>query len=163
MAGTSNSSYKQHISIEERNKWDKVVVDFNNHLGAGGVENHMLGNGTIPGFSMNDYTNAEKSKLAGIEDGALNNPHPATHPYTMITGLSVVAHSGEFKDLLNIPSTCYIAERGDVDTVTGIRFTIGTSAPSSPKNDKEVWFNTSKKLIYVYTSNAWTAFSAVWS
>ena len=97
----ANTEYKQHITIAERNKWDKVVVDFAAHLGSGGTENHRLGNGTIPGFSMNDYTNTEKSKLAGIEAGALNNPHPATHPYTMITGLSTVAHSGSFTDLLN--------------------------------------------------------------
>ena len=29
---------------------------------------------------------AEKEKLTGIQAGALNNPHPATHPYSMITG-----------------------------------------------------------------------------
>ena len=29
---------------------------------------------------------AEKDKLTGIQAGALNNPHPATHPYSMITG-----------------------------------------------------------------------------
>lgn len=159
----NNSEFKQHISIAERNKWDKVVLDFASHLGSGGVANHRLGNGTIPGFSTNDYTNTEKTKLAGIEDGALNNPHPDTHPYTMITGLSVVAHTGSFADLLNIPSTCYVATKGDVDTVTGIRFTIGRNAPSSPKNDKEVWFDTSERLVKVYTGNTWMKFSAVWS
>lgn len=160
---SSNGEYKQHISIEDRLRWNKVVDDFNSHLGSGGVNNHRLGNGTVPGFSTNDYTNIEKSKLGGIEEGALNNPHPETHPYTMITGLSTVAHSGEFSDLLNIPPTCYIAERGDVDTVTGIRFTIGGTAPLSPKNNKEVWFDTSTRLVKVYTDNTWMLFSAVWS
>ena len=159
----NNNEFKQHISIADRNRWDKVVLDFASHLGSGGVDNHRLGTGTVPGFSTNDYTNAEKSKLAGIEDGALNNPHPATHPYTMITGLAAVAHTGDFSDLINIPNTCYIAEKGDVDTVTGIRFTIGGNSPSNPKNDKEVWLDTSEKLLKVYTGNAWMKFSAVWS
>ena len=159
---SNNSEFKQHISIEERNKWDKVVVDFAAHLGAGGVENHRLGNGTIPGFSTNDYTNAEKSKLSGIEDGALNNPHPETHPYTMITGLSVVAHTGSFTDLLNIPSTCYIAERGNCDTVGGIRITIGNSAPSNPQNYKDLWFDTANKYVQVYYGGKWQPFSAIW-
>lgn len=159
----NNGDFKQHISIQERLKWNKVIDDFNSHLGAGGVYNHPLGNGTVAGFSTNDFSNLLFAKLAGIQDGALNNPHPSTHPYTMITGLSTVGHSGEFSDLLNIPPTCYIAEKGDVDTVTGIRFTIGGTAPSSPKNNKEVWFDTSTRLIKVYTNNAWMPFSAVWS
>lgn len=159
---SNNNEFKQHISILERNTWDKVVADFANHLGAGGVSNHMLGNGTVPGFSTNDYTNTEKTKLAGIQDGALNNPHPATHPYTMITGLSVVAHTGSFPDLLNIPSTCYIAERGNCDTVGGIRITVGSSAPSGPNNNKDVWFDTANKLVKVYYGNKWNIFRAEW-
>ena len=37
------------------------------------------------GLSANDYTTAEKTKLAGIAAGANNYTHPATHPYSMIT------------------------------------------------------------------------------
>lgn len=37
------------------------------------------------GLSTEDYTTSEKSKLAGIEAGANNYVHPATHPATMIT------------------------------------------------------------------------------
>lgn len=149
----ANSDIKQHISIEERTKWDKVIADFATHLGSGGVSNHRLGDGTVPGFSMNDYTNVEKLKLAGVEDGALNNPHPPTHPYTMITGLSVVAHSGSYPDLLDIPKT-FIAGGGNSDTVGGIRITIGTTAPENPQNDKEFWVNMSNRASYVYL-NGW--------
>lgn len=158
----NNNEFKQHISIAERNKWDKVVLDFASHLGSGGVDNHRLGNGTVPGFSTNDYTNEEKSKLAGIQPGALNNPHPATHPYTMITGLSTVGHTGSYTDLLNIP-TAFNADRGNCDTVGGIRFTVGTVSPSNPVNDKDVWFDTSNKLVKVYTGNAWVPFRAVYA
>lgn len=38
------------------------------------------------GLSTNDYTTAEKNKLAGIATGANNYVHPATHPWSMITG-----------------------------------------------------------------------------
>lgn len=37
------------------------------------------------GLSTNDYTNPEKTKLAGIAEGANNYTHPATHPASMIT------------------------------------------------------------------------------
>ena len=37
------------------------------------------------GLSANDYTTAEKTKLAGIATGANNYVHPASHPASMIT------------------------------------------------------------------------------
>lgn len=36
------------------------------------------------GLSSNDYTAAEKDKLAGIESGANNYTHPSTHPANII-------------------------------------------------------------------------------
>ena len=36
------------------------------------------------GLSSNDYTSAEKQKLAGIAAGANNYVHPSTHPASMI-------------------------------------------------------------------------------
>lgn len=158
----SNSDYKFHITLAEKNRWNKVVDDFGKHLKSGGDENHVRANGTVPGFSINDYTWDEKNKLAGIEKGALNNPHPDTHPYTMITGLSTVAHTGSYTDLLNIPST-FKAGGGNSDTVGGIRFTVGPNAPGSPKVNQDVWFNTSEKLIYVYHAEGWIKYSAVFN
>ena len=40
---------------------------------------------TGKGLSTEDYTTAEKSKLAGIASGANNYVHPAAHPASMIT------------------------------------------------------------------------------
>lgn len=153
---------KEHISQEERLKWNKLIEDFENHLGNSGIEHHAMGNGVTPGFSTNDYTNDEKSKLEGIEVGALNNPHPETHPYTMITGLSTIAHTGRYPDLLDIPDT-FIAGGGDSDTVGGIRITVGPTEPENAKNEKDVWFDTSTKLVKVYTADEWKSFNAVWA
>jgi hypothetical protein len=51
----------------------KAVTDaFNAHKGAGGTDNHPLGNGSVAGFSVNDFTNDLKSKLEGIAAGATN-------------------------------------------------------------------------------------------
>lgn len=153
----ANSGIKQHVSIEERNVWNKVVEDFASHLGVGGVSNHPLGDGNIPGFSTNDYSNADKTKVTNIEAGALNNPHPATHPHTMITGLHQVASTGNYYDLKNIPTSF-----GNAETVGGIRITIGTTAPSNPQPDKELWIDTSQRVPKVYTSNGWFGVRAVY-
>lgn len=160
MANANNSQIKQHISNAERNRWDKVVADFANHLGSRGVENHALGDGVVAGFSMDNYTKAEKDKLAGIQDGALNNPHPQTHPASMITGLSAVATSGMFSSLEEIPSTCYVAEKGNCDTINDIRITLGSSSPSNPKNNKDIWFDTTNRVIKSYEGNTWVIYRA---
>lgn len=159
----NNNEIKQHISIAERQKWNKCCTDLASHIGSSGLANHAMGNGTVPGFSTNDYTNAEKQKLAAIDPGALNNPHPATHPYTMITGLSTVAHTGNYNDLTNIPTT-FIAKGGDSATVSGgIRITIGNTAPLNPNNDKELWVDTNIYIIKVFHGNAWVPCGAVFS
>lgn len=43
------------------------------------------------GLSSNDYTDAEKTKLSGIEPEANKYVHPDTHPASMITGLGDAA------------------------------------------------------------------------
>jgi len=158
MAG--NADIKLHISLAERLKWNKVCDDFAAHLGSGGVASHALANGSTAGFSESNFTPAEKEKLAGIQAGALNNPHPATHPYTMITGLAGVAHSGAYSDLTGIPTT-FIAGGGNADTVGGIRFTINSASPRNPVNLKDVWFDLSTMMIKVYADNEWKPFGAV--
>lgn len=157
-----NKDKKLHISHGERDKWDKVVVDFGNHLGAGGVSNHALGDGEVPGFSTNDFTNDLKNKLDGIQDNALNNPYPGHIPHSDVEGLSKVGSTGKYGDLLEIPET-FTAGGGNSDTVGGIRLTINNVAPSDPKNNKELWIDTSQRLIMIYTNSQWVAMCAVYA
>ena len=56
------------------------------------------------GLSTNDYTTAEKNKLAEISEKANNYTHPDTHPASMIEGLSKVATSGSYNDLTDKPT-----------------------------------------------------------
>ena len=55
------------------------------------------------GLSTNDYSTAEKNKLAGIAAGANNYTHPSTHPASMITGLptSLPANGGTANKVAN--------------------------------------------------------------
>ena len=52
-----------------------------------------------------NMTAAERTKLAGIEDGANNYTHPATHSASEITGLATVATSGSYNDLSDKPTS----------------------------------------------------------
>lgn len=74
------------------------------------------------GLSTNDYTTAEKQKLAGIAENANNYAHPATHPASMITGLAIVATSGDYADLSGkptIPTVDSAIAQGGTNPVTG--------------------------------------------
>lgn len=163
----SNSDIKQHISIAERAKWNKNIEDLVAHIGSVGVDNHGLGNGVQPGFSTNDYTNTEKEKLGAIEEGALNNPHPATHPYTMITGLANIAHTGSWNDVSDIPERVMDVVNGVADAATvsgGIRVTISNQPPTNPQNHKELWIDTGSETnssgqaiitVKIFANNSW--------
>ena len=161
----SNADIKQHISTVERAKWNKNIADLNAHVGAGGVENHRLGNRTVAGFSEANFSPTEQDKLESCEWKANYYIHPDTHPYTMITGLSTIAHTGNYIDIQNRPATIIAVENGTADAATvsgGIRITIGPTAPSSPKNSKEVWFDTANTLVKIYQNNSWISYGAVY-
>ena len=162
MAG--NSDIKQHISITERTNWNKVIQDLAKHVGSTGTENHAIANGIQPGFSINDYTIAEKEKLAGVQEGALNNPHPATHPATMITGLASIATTGSWNNLNDIPTRVRDVINGvsDAATVSGVRVTIGGTAPSNPQNNKELWIDTTNRVLKIMISGSWQIIGAAY-
>jgi len=62
---------------------ESVMPDDMNQIGT--EINNKVDKVTGKGLSTNDFTTAEKQKLAGIEEGAGQYVHPLTHPATMIT------------------------------------------------------------------------------
>ena len=163
MSTGGNSDIKYHISSAERKRWNDCVTDFGKHLKAGGIDNHPLGNGTTPGFSTCDFSVTLKDKVDGIQEGALNNPHPATHPVSMITGLANIATTGSWNDLVDIPQRITDVVNGvaDAATVGGIRITIGSSSPNSPKTNREIWIDTNQCVLKVY-DGSWKIIGAAW-
>ena len=88
-------------------------------LGAANV-NHSHSSATpdVDGF----MSYADKTKLNSIETNANNYSHPASHPASMITGLSNVATSGSYNDLSDKPEIPVVpsslpANGGNADTV----------------------------------------------
>ena len=78
-------------------------------------------------LSTNDYTNAEKQKLAGISAGANKYIHPSTHSASMITETSdkKFVTDAEKKKVQNIP-----ANPKYTDTVTTINGKTGAISKS---------------------------------
>ncbi|MBD5584784.1 MAG: hypothetical protein HDQ88_06860 [Clostridia bacterium] len=153
-----------HISTNERAKWNNTFDMLDTHIGSSGTDNHAMANGTVPGFSTCDFSNEYKAKLDGIEDGALNNPLPEYWPANKVTGLNKIATSGNWADLSNKPAQIDQVVNGTYNaaTVGGIRFTVGTSAPTAPADNKDVWFDTNDMIVKVRKGGQWQTLGAAY-
>lgn len=153
-----------HISTNERAKWNNTLDMLDAHLGSSGTDNHALANGVVPGFSTCDFTPVYKSKIDAIEDGALNNPLPEYWPANKVTGLNKIATTGLWSDVTNKPAQIDQVVNGTYNaaTVGGIRITVGTSAPTSPVDNKEVWFDTNEMIVKVRKAGAWQTMGAAY-
>lgn len=77
-------------------------------------------------------TGDERTKLSGIEAGANNYTHPATHAASMITGLSTVATSGSYDDLSDKPTTMTPAAHTHAQNeITGLASALSGKANTS--------------------------------
>lgn len=88
------------------------------------------------GLSTNDYTTAEKTKLAGIEAEANNYTHPATHPASMITGLptSLPANGGtadKVSNKLTVGSKSFDGSVAVALTAADVPYVAGESVQST--------------------------------
>lgn len=72
---------------------------------------------THAGFAAQNHTHSYND-LTDLPSTSNTYEHPSTHPVSMITGLSDVATSGSYNDLIDKP-TSMAANGGDADTVGG--------------------------------------------
>ena len=99
------SEYITDKELEDRLKNIEVDanVDLSNYVTKNEL-NNKVDKIEGKGLSTNDYTNEDKSKLNSIEKNANNYIHPSTHDVDMIKGVSTVAKSGDYNDLINTPN-----------------------------------------------------------
>jgi hypothetical protein len=94
--GHSNKSTLDAYTQSESNLADAVSKKHSNSLDHSNTTDHAPGSDnqdlsglqpkeTGKGLSTNDYTDAEESKLAGIESGANNYTHPTNHSPSIIS------------------------------------------------------------------------------
>lgn len=95
-----NSTNAGFMSSSDKSKLDGIETNANNYVHPA---THSIG--IIEESSTKKIMTAtERSKLAGIEEGANNYVHPSTHSANMITGLSDVATTGSYDDLVDKPT-----------------------------------------------------------
>lgn len=155
-----------HITAAERTYWNSVEQNSNNY--------------TDKRFKaiVGNYEDAGKTIIDLINQRLLTsdfNNWNAT--------LKKIAFTGSYNDLKDLPSAIaysdtannanhaanadnatnathannadYATTAGDSATVGGIRITVGPTAPSDPKDKKEIWFDTNALYVKFWVNNAW--------
>lgn len=136
---------REPIAVEgasTTNEVDKAMADYA-VVTAAEVEDAFDSNGNYNETTWGNGDVITTGKLNKIEDGitGVNQKiksvstytHPATHPASMITGLSTVATTGNYNDLTNKPTIPTIpaslpANGGNADTVNHFSIWQGTQA-----------------------------------
>lgn len=155
-----------HITAAERTYWNSVEQKSNNYTDKRFKD--IVGNYEDAGKTIIDLIN----QRLFISD--FNN-WKAT--------LKKIAFTGSYNDLKDLPSAIaysdtannanhaanadnatnathannadYATRAGDSATVGGIRITVGPTAPSDPKDNKEIWFDTNALYVKFWVNNAW--------
>ena len=155
-----------HITAAERTYWNSVEQKSNNYTDKRFKD--IVGNYEDAGKTIIDLINQR------LLTSDFNNWNAT---------LKKIAFTGSYNDLKDLPSAIaysdtannanhaanadnatnathannadYATTAGDSATVGGIRITVGPTAPSDPKDKKEIWFDTNALYVKFWVNNAW--------
>ena len=155
-----------HITAAERTYWNSVEQNSNNYTDKRFKD--IVGNYEDAGKTIIDLINQR------LLTSDFNNWNAT---------LKKIAFTGSYNDLKDLPSAIaysdtannanhaanadnatnathannadYATIAGDSATVGGIRITAGPTAPSDPKDKKEIWFDTNELYVKFWVNNAW--------
>lgn len=124
-----------------------------------------------------DYYN-EKTDSQDSHFSSTSNPHAVTATQvglgnvantaqvelsTVTTVNDFIVGSGNATVTRKTPTEVATILSAVVGNSAGIRITIGTTAPLSPVNDKELWIDTTNKVMRVYSNAAWITLGSAYS
>lgn len=165
-----------HITAQERDTWNSSLnnaKEYTDSTLAKIVGTGVSGDTDITKLlstkvNNNDF-NIFKGTLSSIAfSGSYNDllDKPSSVAYSQDANHAFAADKATNADHADSASTAdYATSAGNSATVGGIRITIGTTAPSSPVNNKELWFDTNSGVLDLkaYTGGAWVRTHGVWS
>lgn len=156
----------RHITNDERAKWNATLQDANTW--AKNYVNGLLGDFGGQGVTLMDVVKSKldktefenfKKTLARIAfTGSYNDltDKPSGMSYSDTANKALTADKAKLADRATTADRTAIADMAeDSKRVGGIRVTISGTAPTSPENNKEIWFNTTNLTVYFYVNNQW--------
>ena len=165
-----------HITANERETWNSSLDNANDYTDK--MIAAVLGTGVSADLNVTkllqtkvnntDFEQFKNTLHAVSFSGSYNDlsdkpsqvaySQDANHAYT--ADLATTATSAD-----SAKNADYATNAGNAATVGGIRITIGTTAPTDPVNNKELWFDTNSKVkdIKAYVGGTWIRTHGVWN
>ena len=163
----------RHITPTERVKWNKTLDDAKSYTDSelskalGPIRDMISGTDTSLTTLLNSkldkavFDNFRTGLAAVATSGSYNDlkDQPSALSYSDTANKALRAHRAGYSDEAGHAKTAdeatHAATADSAIRINGIRITIGTEYPTSPQNNKEFFYHTAQRMLYIYTDNGW--------
>ncbi len=163
----------RHITPAERVKWNKTLDDAKSYTDSelskalGPIRDMISGTDTSLTTLLNSkldkavFDNFRTGLAAVATSGSYNDlkDQPSALSYSDTANKALRADRAGYSDEAGHAKTAdeatHAATADSAIRINGIRITIGTEYPTSPQNNKEFFYHTTQRMLYVYTDNGW--------
>lgn len=163
----------RHITPAERVKWNKTLDDAKSYTDSelskalGPIRDMISGTDTSLTTLLNSkldkavFDNFRTGLAAVATSGSYNDlkDQPSALSYSDTANKALRADRAGYSDEAGHAKTAdeatHAATADSAIRINGIRITIGTEYPTSPQNNKEFFYHTVQRMLYIYTDNGW--------
>lgn len=163
----------RHITPAERTKWNKALDDAKSYTDSelskalGPIRDMISGTDTSLSTLLNAkldksvFDNFRTGLAAVATSGSYNDlrDQPSALSYSDTANKALRAERAGYSDEAGHSKTAdeatHAATADSAIRINGIRITIGGEYPMSPQNNKELFYHTAQRMLYIYTDNGW--------
>lgn len=163
----------RHITPAERTKWNKALDDAKSYTDSelskalGPIRDMISGTDTSLSTLLNAkldksvFDNFRTGLAAVATSGSYNDlrDQPSALSYSDTANKALRAERAGYSDEAGHSKTAdeatHAASADSAIRINGIRITIGAEYPMSPQNNKELFYHTAQRMLYIYTDNGW--------
>lgn len=163
----------RHITPAERTKWNKALDDAKSYTDSelskalGPIRDMISGTDTSLTTLLNSkldksvFDNFRTGLAAVATSGSYNDlrDQPSALSYSDTANKALRAERAGYSDEAGHSKTAdeatHAASADSAIRINGIRITIGGEYPMSPQNNKELFYHTAQRMLYIYTDNGW--------
>lgn len=163
----------RHITPAERVKWNKMLDDAKSYTDSeltkalGPIRDMISGTDTSLTTLLNSkldkaiFDNFRSGLAAVATSGSYNDlrDQPSAMSYSDTANKALRADRAGYSDeaghAKSADEATHAITADSAIRINGIRITIAPEYPSSPQNNKELFFHTDQRMLYVYSNNGW--------
>lgn len=163
----------RHITPAERTKWNSALDNAKSYTDSelskalGPIRDMISGTDTSLSTLLNAkldkavFDNFRTGLAAVATSGSYNDlrDQPSALSYSDTANKALRADRAGYSDEAGHSKTSdeatHAATADSAIRINGIRITIGGEYPISPQNNKELFYHTAQRMLYIYTDNGW--------